>query len=139
MCVSELTWRQIFVDLAKVKEEPFTKLNPNGRVPVIEDPNTGITLWESGAIIEYLIDTYDKEGKISHGSKAFPEFYLEKQYLHFQMSGQGPYYGQYAWFSVFHPEKVESAVKRYEEQTLRVVGVLDKILADKEYLVGNKW
>lgn len=39
-----------------VKGEPFTKLNPNGRVPAIEDPNTGIVLWESGAIIEYLID-----------------------------------------------------------------------------------
>lgn len=54
------------------------------------------------------------------------------------MSGQGPYYGQYAWFTLFHPEKIESAIERYEEQMFRVVGVLDDILADKEYLVGNK-
>jgi glutathione S-transferase len=48
-------------------------------------------------------------------------------------------YGQYFWFSKFHPEKVESALKRYEEQLFRVVEVLDTILKDKEYLVGDKW
>lgn len=124
------------MDIATIKQEPYTNINPNGRVPAIEDPNTGITLWESGAIIEYLIDTYDKDHKIS--STSFAEKYHEKQFLHFQVSGQGPYYGQYAWFKLFHAEKVESAIQRYEEQTFRVVGVLDSILADKEYLVGNK-
>lgn len=127
---------QVFVDIAHVKQEPYIKINPNGRVPAIEDPNTGITVWESGAIIEYLIDTYDKEHTISSTSLA--EKYHEKQFLHFQVSGQGPYYGQWAWFKSFHPEKVESAIQRYEEQTFRVVGVLDSILQDQEYLVGNK-
>ncbi|KAH6659753.1 glutathione S-transferase [Truncatella angustata] len=131
-----LPYNQVFVDLAVIKQEPFTKINPNGRVPAIEDPNTGITLWESGAIVEYLVDTYDKDHKIS--SASFPEKYHEKQYLAFQISGQGPYYGQYAWFKMFHPEKVESAIQRYQEETFRVVSVLDNILEGKEYLVGNK-
>ena len=48
-----------------MKKEPYVKVNPNGRVPAIEDPNTGISLWESGAINEYLVDQYDKEGKVS--------------------------------------------------------------------------
>jgi glutathione S-transferase len=39
---------------------------------------------------------------------------------------------------VFHPEKVESAISRYEEQAIRVVSVLDKVLEGKEYLVGNR-
>ena len=43
------------VDMSEMKKTPFTDVNPNGRVPAIEDPNTGITLWESGAIIQYLI------------------------------------------------------------------------------------
>jgi len=71
----------------------FEKYNPNGRVPAIIDPNNGdIVLWETGAIIEYLIDEYDKEGKISF--KDGKEKYEEKQWLYFQASGQGPYFGQ---------------------------------------------
>jgi glutathione S-transferase len=55
-------------------------------VPTIIDPNTDLTLWESGAIIEYLVETYDKEGKLTV-KDAKDKWHL-KQYLHFQMSGQ---------------------------------------------------
>lgn len=126
------------VDFADMKKEPYESVNPNGRVPAIEDPNTGITLWESGAILEYLIETYDKEHTISFdaGSK---DYFLAKQWLHFQVSGQGPYFGQAVWFTRYHPEKIESAKERYVKEIRRVSGVLDKFLADKEYLVGNKF
>ena len=63
-------------------------VNPNGRLPAIKDPNTGITLWETGAIIEYLIETYDRDQKLSYGNK-FPEYHLLKQWMYFQASGQG--------------------------------------------------
>ncbi|KXJ94643.1 glutathione transferase 1 [Microdochium bolleyi] len=132
-----LPYEHRHLDFSKVKQEPFLSLNPNGRLPAIEDPNTGITLWESGAIIEYIIETYDKDNKLSIAT--FPEKFHLKQWLHFQMSGQGPYYGQYIWFSRHHPEKLPSAVERYEQQILRVVSVLDKALEGKEYLVGNKF
>jgi glutathione S-transferase len=105
-------------------------------VPAIQDPNTNLTLWESGAIIEYLIDQYDTGNIISHST--FPEKYHAKQWLHFQMSGQGPYFGQAAWFSHFHPEKVPSAITRYRNEIKRVTMVLDKVLGDREYLVGDK-
>jgi len=122
-----------------LKKEPFEKMNPNGRTPVIEDPNTGITLWESGAILEYLIETYDKEGKFTYTSS--PEKYYLKQWLHFQVSGQGPYFGQSAWFQNYHPEKVPSAVERYNNEITRVCTVIDKHLktTGQEYLVGNKF
>lgn len=120
-----------------VKKPEYLKINPNGRTPTIEDPNTGITLWESGAILEYLVETYDKDHKISIPTS--PEKYHIKQYLHFQMSGQGPYFGQTTWFRKFHPEDVPSAKKRYDEQLVRVVEVLDGILKGKTYLVGEKW
>ncbi|KAF2832833.1 URE2 protein [Ophiobolus disseminans] len=132
----ELPYKHKLLEMSEIKQEPYIHLNPNGRVPTIEDPNTGITLWESGAIIEYLIDTYDKERKLSIDT--FPEKYHLKQFLYFQSSGQGPYYGQLAWFKAFHPEKIESAIARYEDQAIRVVAVLDKILQGKEYLVGNR-
>ena len=110
--------------------------NPPGRVPAIKDPNTGISLWESGAIIQYLVETYDKDHKISYGKT--PEKYYEQQWLAFQISGQGPYYGQAAWFKMFHHEKLPSAVERYTKEVERVMGVLDGHLQKNEWLVGNK-
>ena len=74
------------VDFAEVKKEPYVKVNPNGRVPAITDPNTSITLWESGAIIEYLIDQYDKDSVLT--IRKAPEKYYIQQWLHFQMSGE---------------------------------------------------
>ena len=70
-----------------LKKDPFESINPNGRVPAIEDPNTGLKLWESGAIIEYLLETYDKDNSLSYTKGA--EKFEQKCWLHFQMSGQG--------------------------------------------------
>ena len=108
------------------------------RIPAIDDPNTGITIWESGAIIEYLIDTYDKDSKLT--LQTFPEKYHLKQMLHFQVSGQGPYFGQASWFGYFHPEKLPSAIERYQNEVKRVTIVLDEILKKNGggYLVGGK-
>jgi glutathione S-transferase len=99
-----------------VKKPPFVNINPNGRVPgmykyqlmcliamanlsnppiAIVDPNTNLTLWESGAIIQYLEEEYDKDKKLTCDS--MQERQLLNQWLHFQMSGQGPYYGQCGW------------------------------------------
>lgn len=105
-------------------------------MPTLEDPNTGITLWESSAIIKYLIDTYDKNNKLS--IPTFPEKYVLDQMLLFQATGQGPYYGQWVFFYMSMPEN-KQALERYEEQSIRVWSVLDKLLEGKEYLVGNKW
>jgi glutathione S-transferase len=76
---------QIVVD--NPKQDWFLALNPNGRVPALTDPNNdNFTIWESGAIVEYLVELYDKQGKLtvedSRGKWAL------RQYLHFQMSGQ---------------------------------------------------
>jgi len=75
------------MDFSELKTPDFEALNPNGRVPAIEDPNTGLTLWESGAIIEYLLETYDKEGTLSYGGGK--ERWEGKCWMSFQMSGQG--------------------------------------------------
>ncbi|KAJ0310055.1 hypothetical protein COL516b_002561 [Colletotrichum fioriniae] len=132
----KIPYEHIIIDLAVVKEEPYLSINPNGRLPAIKDPNTGITLWESGAIVEYLVETYDDTGALSLASRE--DRFLLKQWLHFQVSGQGPYFGQLGWFKLFHPEDVPSAKERYEEQTVRVLSVLDRALKGKKYLVGDK-
>ncbi|PVI03880.1 glutathione S-transferase [Periconia macrospinosa] len=120
-----------------VKQKPFTDINPNGRVPAIYDPNTDLTLWESGAIILYLIEQYDTPHKISYTT--LKERHLCNQWLAFQISGQGPYFGQAAWFNVLHPEKLPSAIDRYIKELKRILGVLETSLEGREWLVGDKF
>lgn len=133
------------LSMEEVKQAPFLAINPNGRMPAIHDPNTNFTVWESGAIIEYLLETYDKEHRLSfeHGTA---EYWQARQLLFFQVSGQAPYYGQAAWFSKFHKEKLESAVERYAAEVNRVSGVIEGLLKEQAekyggnevWLVGNR-
>ncbi|KAL2823780.1 glutathione S-transferase [Aspergillus cavernicola] len=141
-----LPYTPILVASSDVKSPPFTLINPNGRLPAIEDPNTGITLWESGAIIEYLIETYDDKDHTISFERGSEEYFHAKQFLHFQMSGQGPYFGQAVWFLFYHAEKIASAQERYLNEIRRVTGVLEGILGGgeegekkKEYLVGGRF
>lgn len=126
------------VELSDIKKEPYISINPNGRVPSIYDPNKNITLWESGAIIGYLIDTYDTESLLKYDSS--PEKYITRCWESFQMSGQGPYFGQKSWFELFHPERIPSAIDRYRSEIKRVIGVIDSHLIKQKtkYLVGDK-
>lgn len=80
------------LETSELKSPNFEAINPNGKVPAIVDPNTQVTLWESGAIIQYLLENYDKDCSISF--KSVPEKYQVDQWLFFQASGQGPYFGQ---------------------------------------------
>ncbi|CAI6087678.1 unnamed protein product [Clonostachys chloroleuca] len=121
-----------------IKTPPFTDINPNGRVPAIEDPNTDVTIWESGAIIQYLVNQYDTEKCLHYDT--LKEQNLCNQWLMFQVSGQGPYFGQCTWFTYLHPEKLPSAIERYSNEIKRVLGVLDGVLAasPSKWLVGDR-
>ena len=107
---------------------------------------------ESLAILEYLVDKYDKDHKLSSTGQ---DKYIELQWLAFQVSGQGcvssllnrstrlrrqysPYFGQSAWFQNYHAEKIPSAIERYNNEIKRVFGVLDGVLSKQKYLVGDK-
>ncbi|KAI1265488.1 glutathione S-transferase [Xylariaceae sp. FL1019] len=138
-----LEWEDAGINISEVKEPYFVAVNPNGRLPAIYDPNTDLTLWESTAIVEYLVEKYDKDNKISY-PKGSNEAYQCKTWLYFQASGQGPYYGQAMWFNNRHSEKVPSALERYVGEINRVTGVLESVLSAKKddsegpYLVGNR-
>ncbi|EPX73463.1 glutathione S-transferase Gst2 [Schizosaccharomyces octosporus yFS286] len=136
-----LSYDIVYLDFAKneQKSEKHLAHNPNGRVPtLIDHQNNDYTIWESDAILAYLTDIYDKQRNISlpHDD---PEYHHLLQYLFFQSSGQGVIWGQANWFNHFHPEPVASAVTRYRNETKRVLGVLESILQDKEYLVAGKY
>ncbi len=121
----------------QVKTEEYVKINPNGRMPAIYDPNTDLTLWESGAIIEYLISKYDHDRKLSYAPDS-NEAYISKQWLYFQVSGQGPYYGQAVWFKRYHHEHVQSALDRYLGEMKRVTSVLESHLKKQREKFGSE-
>ncbi|PVH85076.1 glutathione S-transferase Ure2-like protein [Cadophora sp. DSE1049] len=132
-----LPFETVTVPMSDIKKPEYTALNPNGRLPTLIDPNTGLKIWESGAIIEYVIEKYDTEHKLSY-PQGTDEYYHCKQFLHFQISGQGPYYGQ-AWvFTHLFPEKLPSVIERYMNEIKRVHGVLEAHLATRDWLVGDK-
>ncbi|KIP08814.1 hypothetical protein PHLGIDRAFT_23327 [Phlebiopsis gigantea 11061_1 CR5-6] len=133
-----LTYESVYLDFQKGehKAPEFTKYNPNGRVPaIIDHSNNDLVLWESNAIIQYLAEKYDTDHRISATGD---EKYHQLQWLFFQASGQGPYYGQVAWFSKYHPEKIPSAIERYCNEAKRVLSVLESVLSKQEWLVGGK-
>ncbi|KFA45648.1 hypothetical protein S40293_08925 [Stachybotrys chartarum IBT 40293] len=123
-----------------IKKPSFVSINPNGRVPAIEDPNTGLTLWETGAIIQYLVKQYDADNRIHYND--LKQGNLCSQWLMFQVSGQGPYFGQCTWFTFLHAEKLPSAIDRYANEIKRVLGVMETVLTGKpdteQWLVGNR-
>ncbi|KAL4995983.1 glutathione S-transferase [Aspergillus recurvatus] len=124
------------IELSQVKEAEYLAINPNGRLPAIHDPNTNLTLWESGAIVEYLVEQYDTTHKISF-PRGSPESQLARQWLFFQASGQGPYYGQACWFKKYHPERIPSALERYVNEMRRVSGVVNAFLEKQEVKAGE--
>lgn len=172
-----LTYETHYLDFKKneQKDPAFIQYNPNGRIPVLIDHTSNdFVVWlvtsckshdrkqidlsslhrESNAILQYLVEKYDTEHKISAAS--FEDKTLQLQWLFFQASGQGyvtprifitcadgekylsPYFGQAGWFMFYHPEKLPSALERYQKEILRVFGVLNGVLATREWLVGGK-
>lgn len=118
-----------------LKHAPFTtELNPNGFTPVLSDPNTGLTIWESGAIVDYLLEVYDKSHKLHfEGLKDRTEM---RQWLYFQQTFQGPNLSLARRFILTTP--VDVARERFVGECLRVCEVLEGALQGKEWLVGGR-
>ncbi|MEH2314595.1 MAG: glutathione binding-like protein [Nostoc sp.] len=115
----------------------FLKISPNNRMPAIIDhePADGsapISVFESGAILLYLAE---KTGKLIPQDLRQRTQVLE--WLFWQMAGLGPMAGQNHHFSAYAPEKIEYAINRYVNETGRLYAVLNKQLADKEFVAGD--
>ncbi len=118
------------------KGEQFTPeyvaINPNSKIPAILDQDTGIKVFESGAILIYLAE---KTGKLLPTDTAARIEVIE--WLMFQMASVGPMFGQLSHFRRFATEQIPYAIDRYEKETLRLFGVLDQQLAKQEFIVGD--
>tara|TARA_B100000405_G_C16642087_1_gene395285 strand:+ start:25 stop:720 length:696 start_codon:yes stop_codon:yes gene_type:complete len=131
----ELPYNPIVLNLSERKqhEEWFYQMNPNGRIPVIVDHDVeDLTIFETGAIMLYLAE---KSGKFMPSD--FKRRHAAMQWLMFQMSGIGPMQGQAVAFERYFPEDVPAARKRYHNETRRLYAVLDRHLADHEWLADE--
>jgi GST-like protein len=119
------------------KNEQFTPeymaINPNSKIPAIVDPDTDITVFESGAILIYLAEKTSSNLLPTEQKARFQVL----EWLMLQMGSIGPMFGQLNHFKKFAPEKIEYAIARYEKETLRLYGVLDRGLKDNEFICGD--
>jgi len=115
----------------------FLAISPNNRIPAMVDhePADGkgpLSIFESGAILEYLAD---KTGKfLPRDVRGRAEV---MQWLFWQMGGLGPMLGQNHHFRGYAAEKITYAIERYTKETERLYGVLDERLADRECVAGE--
>jgi GST-like protein len=133
-----LAYKVIAVNIGKGEQftPGFLQIAPNNRIPAIVDhaPADGgapISLFESGAILVYLAE---KTGKFMAGDVRGRAETL--QWLFWQMGGLGPMAGQNHHFNRYAPEKIPYAMERYIKETNRLYGVLNKRLADREFMAG---
>jgi GST-like protein len=115
----------------------FLKIAPNNRMPAIMDhaPADGgaaISVFESGAILQYLAE---KTGKFLPADIRGRTEVM--QWLYWQMAGLGPMAGQNHHFVQYAPEHIPYAVERYVKETNRLYGVLNKRLADREFVAES--
>ncbi len=118
----------------------FLALNPNGKVPVIEDAETGALVFDSNAILLYLAEKTGRflpEGGHLGGDLAARGEMLS--WLMFVASGVGPYSGQAVHFRHFAPEPKDYAVERYGFEARRHYAILDARLAERPYLLGEAY
>lgn len=115
------------------KQDWFLAINPNGRIPAIVDRDAGdFAVFESGAILVYLAE---KTGKLMPSDAKGRS--LVMQWLMFQMGGVGPMMGQANVFFRYWHEKYQPAIDRYQNESRRLLMVLDHQLKDREYLAGD--
>jgi len=115
------------------KAPEFLAINPNGRIPAIVDSEEDdFAVFESGAIMLYLAE---KTGKLLPTDVCGRSNVI--QWLMFQMGGVGPMMGQANVFFRYMPEKIQPAIDRYQNESKRLLTVLDTRLRDNEFLAGD--
>ena len=128
-----LPYEAIPVDTRKGEQHApgFLALNPNAKVPVIVDGDT--TVFDSSAILLYLAD---KTGQF------LPDAGLRGEmlsWLMFTASGIGPFTGQCVHFKHFAPAPQAYAVNRYDFEAWRHWQLLEDRLAQREFMVGERY
>jgi GST-like protein len=110
----------------------FLKISPNNKIPAIVDREAGLSLMESGAILIYLAD---KTGQLL--PREGEPRYRVLEWLMWQMGGVGPMLGQAHHFLRFNKDKAPYAEERFAKEAHRLYGVLDRQLAEREFVADT--
>jgi len=110
-------------------DDAFLEISPNNKIPAIVDRESGQGLMESGAILVYLADKFDRFWGADR--------YQTMQWLMLQMASVGPMLGQVHYFSKYNSGKAPYAEERFHNEALRLYGVLDRRLAKEAFLSGS--
>ncbi len=122
------------------KTPEFLSLNPNGKIPAILDPDgpggKPLGLFESGAILQYLAE---KTGKLLPADAA--RRYETLEWLHFQMGGIGPMFGQLGFFNKFAGKEISDKrpLERYVAESKRLLGVIDGRLDGRRWIMDDDY
>jgi GST-like protein len=122
------------------KTPDFLSLNPNGKIPAIIDPNgpggKPLGLFESGAILQYLSE---KTGKLLPADAA--RRYQTIQWVHFQMGGIGPMFGQLGYFNKFAGKEIadKRPLERYVAESKRLLGVIEIRLDGRQWIMDDEY
>ena len=131
----DLEYTAHLIDLSKGEQHTpeFLAISANGRIPAIVDrSNDDLSIFESGAIMIYLAE---KTGMLMPSEGKGRSDVI--QWLMFQMGGIGPMMGQANVFFRYFPEKIKPAIDRYQNEGRRLFEVLDKRLAESEWLADE--
>lgn len=122
------------IDAGEHRRGEFLALNPHGRIPVLVDEDTGVTLFESAAILLYLAE---KTGQLL--PQDLPGRWEAIKWLQFHASSVGPIIGQRVHFEVFAEQPVPVAIERFRRLTDDAFAVLDQRLAGQPWLAGSSY
>ncbi len=127
-----VSYKTVFVDFGKddQKTVEFLSLNPNGRIPVLVDHDAeDFVVIDSGAILQYLSEKHKALQPASAKGKS-----EVMQWLMWQIGGLGPMFGQFLVFAAAFENKIPEATARYDQETKRLLGVLNKRLDGRDFL-----
>jgi GST-like protein len=122
------------------KTPEFLSLNPNGKIPAIIDPNgpgaKPLGLFESGAILQYLAE---KTGKLLPDDAA--RRYETIQWVHFQIGGIGPMFGQVGYFHKFAGKEIadKRPLQRYVAESKRLLEVIETRLEGRQWIMDDEY
>ena len=122
------------IDLSKDEqlESDFKKISPFGKIPVIKDHENGVSVFESGAILIYLGEKFNKFYELKDRN-------VINQWLMAQVGIIGPMLGQHHQFHHYNPGKSEFGEQRFFKIAKRLYGELDERLNSSKYLAGNDY